>query len=228
VLRILKAKEGLDLHRDRQVPVQDILRKVGVAEHQAVAQKVADRSMTLLKNDRDLLPLLGTRSARVLSVSYRRPSDLLAGRFFNSGLRARYPRLVSVNLDQDTPMEVYETVERRSRSSDLVVVSLYVTTVSYSGSVAVPEEVADYIQELARMDVPHVVISFGNPYLLADFPDIQAYLLAWSGAEVSQRAAARALFGDIPITGTAPTRIPPTFEIGDGIQLPAREGRRDF
>jgi beta-N-acetylhexosaminidase len=228
VLRILKAKEDLRLHEDSQVPVQDILRTVGIAEHQAVAQDVADRSMTLLKNDRDLLPLLGTRTARVLSVSFRRPSDLLAGRFFNSGLRARYPRLVTVNLDQDTPVEVYRGIRSRARTSDLVVVSLYVTTVSYSGSVAIPEEVAEFIQDLDELGVPHVVVSFGNPYLLAEFPEVQAYLLAWSGAEVSQRAAVRALFGDMDIRGRTPTRIPPDFQIGDGIQLPAREGRRDY
>jgi beta-N-acetylhexosaminidase len=184
--------------------------------------------MTLLKNEGDLLPLLGTRTARVMSVSFRRPSDLLAGRFFNAGLRARYPRLVTVNLDQDTPMEVYEGIQRRARTSDLVVVSLYVTTVSYSGSVAIPEEVAEFIQELDEIGVPNVVVSFGNPYLLEDFPEVRAYLLAWSGAEVSQRAAVRALFGDMEIRGRTPTRIPPDFEIGDGIQLPAREGRRDF
>jgi beta-N-acetylhexosaminidase len=161
-------------------------------------------------------------------VSYRRPSDLLAGRFFNSGLRSRYPRLVTVNLDQDTPAEVYGAVEDRARTSDLVVVSLYVTTVSYSGSVSIPEEVAEFVQSLSGMGIPHLVVSFGNPYLLTDFPEVQAYLLAWSGAEVSQRAAIRAIFGDMDVRGTTPTRIPPHFEIGDGIQLPARERRRDF
>jgi beta-N-acetylhexosaminidase len=227
VLRLLKAKEGMRLHEEAMVPVQEILRKVGTAEHQAVAQEVADRSITLLKNEKDLLPLLGTRSARVLSVTFRRPTDLLAGRVFTTGLRSRYPRLVSANVDVDTPGDVYRNLLRRAQASDLVVVSLYVTTVSYSGSVAIPEEVAEFVQALTRTGVPHVVVSFGNPYLLADFPDAQAYLLAWSGVEASQRAAVKALFGDMDIQGRAPTRIPPFFEIGDGIQLPAREGGRD-
>ena len=45
---------------------------------------------------------------------------------------------------------------------------------------------------------------------------------------MSQRAAAKALFGDIEIQGRTPTRIPPFFEIGDGIQVPVRESGRDF
>ena len=227
VLKILRAKEKLGLNENRQIPLEEVSRRVGIPEHQAVAQEVADRSMTLLRNERNLLPLLGTRSARVLSLSFRRPSDLLAGRFLNAGLRARYPRLVTAELDVDTPGEIYDALLRRARTTQLVVVSLYVTVVTSSGTVAIPEEVNEFIQGLARARIPHVVISFGNPYLVADFPDVQSYLLAWHGTEVSQRAAAKALFGEIPIEGRAPIKIPPVFQIGDGIQLPIRERGRD-
>ncbi len=189
---------------------------------------MANRSITLLKNDRDLLPLLGTRSARVLSVTYRGSTDLMAGRVVNARLRSRYPRLATGETNRDSPAEVYEALLQRARRSNLVVVSLFVTIVSYSGNVAIPEETSEFIQALAEEGIPHVVMSFGNPYLLAEFPDAQAYLLAWSGAEVSQRAAARALFGEIEIQGRTPTGIPPFFEIGDGIHVPIREGGRDF
>ena len=222
VLRILNAKEEMGVHLKRQVSIPEVSRLVGIPAHEAVAQEIADRSLTLLRNDRDLLPLLGTRSARVLSVSFRRPSDLLAGRFLNAGLRARYPRLVTAELDVDTTPDRYEPLLRRARTSDLVVVSLYVSVVTSSGSVAIPEETAEFIQELGQARIPHIVVSFGNPYLLSEFSDAQAYLLAWSSTEVSQRAVARALFGEIPIQGRTPTRIPPSFEIGDGIQLPSK------
>jgi len=225
VLKLLRAKEGLGLDETRQVSLADVGRTVGIPAHEAVAQEVADRSITLLRNERNLLPLLGTRSARVLSVTFRRPSDLLAGRYLNAGLRARYPRLVTAELDVDSPVEVYRALLNRARSSDLVVVSLHVSVVTASGTVALPEEMVEFLNELPDSGTPHVVISFGNPYLISEFPDVQAYLLAWHGTEVSQRAAAKALFGQIPIEGRAPTRIPPFFQIGDGIQLPVREHR---
>jgi len=227
VRRLLEAKERMGLHRERHVPVQEIPRLVGIRAHEEVAQDVANRSITLLRNERNLLPLLGTRTAQVLSVTFRRPTDLMAGRAFNEALRARYPRLLTANVDRDTPGDLYAALLQRARSSHLVVVSLYVTAVSYSGSVAIPDRTAEFIRSLAEAGVPHVVISFGNPYLVAEFPGVRAYLLAWSGAEVSQRAAARALFGDIPIQGRTPTWIPPLFRVGDGIQLPARQGIRE-
>jgi len=227
VLRILRAKEEMGLDVQREVSIPEVGRTVGIPAHDSVAQEIADRSLTLLRNDRNLLPLLGTRSARVFSVTFRRPSDLLAGRYLNAGLRSRYPRLVTAELDVNTPPELYDAVMQRARGSDLVVVSLYASVVTASGSVAIPEETVEFLQELTRSGTPHVVVSFGNPYLLSEFPDVQAYLLAWSGAEVSQRAVARALFGEIPIQGRTPTRIPPLFDIGDGLQIPARERARD-
>lgn len=219
VLRILRVKEKLGLAQGGGVPPGDVHRKVGIPEHVAVAQEIANKSLVLLKNGRDLLPLAGTRGAQVISVTFRRsPNDLLAGRYFNEQLRATYAGLLVESTDRTTPRAVWQTLDRATRKAKLVVVSVYVTAWDEG---AIPKEVTEFIQGLARRRVPHVVISFGNPYLLRRFPDAQAYLLAWSGAEVSQRAAARALVGDIPITGRSPTRVG-DFEIGAGIQLRPR------
>ena len=178
--------------------------------------------MTVLKNARDLRPLVGTRSARVLSGTYRRSNDILAGRSFNAQLRSVYPRISTFELDRDSSTDRYEDLWRRVGNNALVVVSTYVTAVSYQGSVAIPEELSGFIRRLGEAGVPHVVVSFGNPYLIRDFPSAQSYVLAWSGSEVSQRAAGRALFGAFEITGRVPTRIPPMFEIGEGITIPPR------
>ena len=67
-----------------------------------------------------------------------------------------------------------------------------------------------------------VAVSFGSPYVIGYYPSAPAYLLAWGGAEVSQRAAARALAGQTPITGRLPVSIPPLFSRGEGLQRPAR------
>ncbi|MGD2071408.1 MAG: glycoside hydrolase family 3 N-terminal domain-containing protein, partial [Gemmatimonadota bacterium] len=225
VLRILGAKERLGLFERRTVDLADLPAAVGIPSHTAVAETIARRSITLLRNEGDLLPLRGTRTARVLAVTHRRSRDLLAGRWFHARLRATYPSLNIEEVDRDTGAEVFRGLLREARRSDLVVVSLYVTAVSYSGTVALPEGTVSFLRELAESGVPHVVISFGNPYLLEEFPDVRAYMLAWSGTEVSQKAAADALFGRFDITGRTPTRLPPLFDIGAGIQLPAEGGR---
>ena len=223
VLRILARKEALGLTVDPQVTPRQVHRVVGIPEHVEVAREIAERSLVLLRNGRDLLPLLGTHNARVLSVTFRRStSDLLAGRYFNGVLRGTYPGLQARNTEHDTPEPIWDELRRQARASQLVVVSVYVTAWDAG---AIPEQLTAFIQDLARRRIPHVVVSFGNPYLLRHFEEAQSYLLAWSGAEVSQRAAAQALLGRISITGRTPTRIPPDFDIGAGLRLPARARR---
>jgi len=223
VLRILRAKEKLGLDRARTVDIGRVRRVVGVQAHTAVARRVADRSVTVLKDERELLPLLGTPTASVYSVTYRRPTDLRAGRAFDASLRQTYRRLRSTYVEPGTTREEYNRILARARQMNLTVVSLHVGVRTASGSVALPEPALRFVRELARSGRPSIVVAFGNPYLLSEFPEVGTYLTAWSGVPVAERAAADAILGRIDVTGKAPTRIG-NFQIGDGLQIPARSG----
>ena len=219
--RLLRLKEDLGLPQEREVPLEMVPQVVGVPQHMEMAREVAEGSITLIRNERDLLPLLGTRRARVMSVSFRNPGDVLSGRYFDGRLRQTYPRLVTRSVDEATNSEAYQALLSRAGRSDLVVVSVYS---NYAGRVDLPQATVEFVNELARRGVTHVVISFGNPYLISRFPDARVYLLAWSSAQVSQQAAADALFGDIAITGHSPIGMDGFFAVGDGIQVPQRVG----
>jgi beta-N-acetylhexosaminidase len=67
-----------------------------------------------------------------------------------------------------------------------------------------------------------VVLAMGNPYLVQDFPGIENYVCAFSNASVSETAAVKAIFGEIPISGHLPVTIPGIASRGDGIERLAR------
>ncbi len=218
--RILETKERLNLHHERFVSLDRVGNVVGIPEHMDLADRIAQRSITLLRNRGNLIPLNGTRSANVMSITFRRSSDLLAGRHFTRALRQTYPRLSTMDLDSDADEAAYAQALRRARGRPLVVVSTYS---NYAGAVDARDRLAEFVKDLGRIGVPHIVISFGNPYLIASFPETQAYMLAWNGSEASQRAAVDALMGGFDIAGRVPTAIPPLFQIGDGLRVPMRD-----
>ncbi len=223
VRRILSAKARVGLHLTRTVDVARVREVVGVDAHRAVARTVARRSVTVLRDERQLLPLLGTRDAQVYSVTYRRQSDVRAGRAFNAGLRDTYRRLRTVNVDQSTTEEEYRAILGRAARSALTVVSLHAGVRTGSGSVSLPPAAIAFVNALARQSRPSIVVSFGNPYLLDEFPAVGTYLTVWSGVPVAESAAADAILGRIAVTGRAPTKIS-GYGIGDGLQIPAKEG----
>ncbi len=225
VRRILDAKARVGLHRWRQVDLGRVAEFVGVEPHTSAAKAVAERSITVLRDERDLMPLLGTPNAAVYSVTYRRTNDLRAGRAFNAGLRQTYRRLRTAYVDQNSDAGDYRAILARARQSALTVVSLHVGVRTASGSVALPEPAMDFVKAIASGSRPSIVVAFGNPYLLAEFPEIGTYVTAWSGVPVAERAAADAILGRIEVTGRTPTRIA-GYEIGHGLQIPRKEARR--
>jgi beta-N-acetylhexosaminidase len=62
----------------------------------------------------------------------------------------------------------------------------------------------------------------GNPYLVSDFPKIENYMCTFSNATVSEVAAIKALFGEIPIRGHLPVTIPNVAQRGAGLERPAQ------
>ena len=228
VRRLLEAKARLGLHRSSQVDPAAVATRVGTAEHRAVADRAAAASLTLVRDERGVVPL--DPAATVLSVTYARPDELLAGRTFNTTLRSATGRLSTARVGPDTPWAVYDSLLHDARGADAVIIGAYVPPRSGVGSVGIPEAFRTFVKAVNRIDgTGPIVISFGNPYLLSAFPDAGTYLAAWGGWEVSQRAAARAVAGVAPITARLPISIPPLHDIGDGLgraaspQLAARD-----
>ena len=75
------------------------------------------------------------------------------------------------------------------------------------------------VQGLLATKKPVVFLAMGNPYLLRNFPDVAAYLATYSTVPPSEVAAAKAIFGEISITGRLPVSIPGYANRGDGIVL---------
>ena len=73
--------------------------------------------------------------------------------------------------------------------------------------------------EIIRSKAPVIVISFGSPYVLEAMTKAPAYLAAYGSYPVSQRAAARALLGDIDIAGKLPVTLPGLYPRGHGLYV---------
>lgn len=220
VRKLLRTKAALGLHRERTVDLARIPRIVGSRSHWAVAREVAERSITLARDRDVLLPMNPAGMGRVLSIVYSDNWNPLVGRTLQRALADRFPGMETAVLDaRARPVEL-DSLLAQADSADLVLFSPFVRVMAWKGDAAIAEPVPGFVEQLA-VRRPTVVVSFGSPYVLKQFPNIGTYLLAWGQGEVAQRAAVRALTGEIPITGTLPISLPPYHPIGTGIQREA-------
>lgn len=228
--RILTAKARLGLHRTRLVSLDEVPARVGGRAHAAVADEVSRRSITLIKDERQQLPLALPADAHVLHLSVL---DYPAGwriaapsRTFQPELRARWPTLTSIELSDRTAPGELELVRAVAPRMDAIVASIFVRTASFSGRMDLAPPVVRLLNDLAAQSAqsgrPFVTVLFGNPYVATFLPDLPAVLLTHDFYDRAERSAVAALAGDAPIGGRLPIALPGLFEAGHGLDRPGR------
>jgi beta-N-acetylhexosaminidase len=208
VRRILAAKHKVGLHQRKLISLDSVRSVVGDSAHVAMARKIAERSITLVKDSLSQVPLDLSRNPRILSVTVARRADLSAGLAFNSTLRERVQTMRAEFLAAEDPAADYARIERLADSADVVIVSSYVGQNWDAVSASAPQAFASFVSRLTAKGKRPVVVAFGNPYLLQQIPGVPAYVVAWGGFPPSQMAAARALLGAQPVSGMLPISIP--------------------
>ena len=217
----LKARSGVAFAP--MVSLERLREVVGSPAHRAIAASVARHAITLLRDRDTLVPLRG--AARVAIVQYAPETEIKAGRAFLAELR-RSPTVSARGggaivqagkiLPSATP-DAIAVVERSIGESDAVIVTAFVRRVEGEGRVAIPQPVADWINGLAgRRKV--IVVAFGNPYVIRQFPNIGTYMVTYGVTDDLERAAARAILGADAISGVAPVSLPGFFKAGEGIR----------
>lgn len=217
VRRILGAKWHAGVVRQRLVDLDAVRRIVGDSAHVALADSIAARSITLVRDSVRLVPI-GARRAetRVLSVTLALRSDLGAGVTFDTELRRVFPRLRSAFIDAAAPEAGFAALGAAADSADVVLVSSYVAHAWNATQLSAPRAFAAFVRGLVERGRPTIVVAMGNPYLLRQIPSVPVYVVGWGGAPVSQRAAARAILGVAPITGQLPITIPDAAPYASG------------
>lgn len=221
VLRVLRAKQRLRLHEGTAVALERIPDVVGIEAHLAVARGAAERSITAVRNRADVLPL---DRQRVLAILYSADFDPARGRSFVRELQTGSESVDVLMLDARTHPEQLAAAGARADAADVVIFAPFIHVTAGKTSLAIPAHVVSFVAELAARR-PLVVTTFGSPYILDQFPDIDTFVIAWAQWEPLQRAAARALLGRAAIDGRLPIPLPPHHDIGEGVAVGVRADR---
>jgi beta-N-acetylhexosaminidase len=240
VLKILKTKASLGLHKAKLVDVSALEKTVGTPEHIADGQQIADAGITLVRQNHAVLPLKknGTNSAglpyqngvevrnRLVVVIFSDDVRLDAGRVLERQIKSRVPDANVIYTDPNLATAMAPNILSAVQQADRVVVAVYAaptagkvvqTAGGARNSVALPDAGADLLHRiLGAKGQKSVVLAVGNPYLARDFPEVQNYLCTFSAAPVSEISAAKALFGEIEIHGRLPVTIPGIAARGAG------------
>ncbi len=219
VARILAAKVKVGLDRKRFVNVEALGDVLNSPEANEKAQEVAERAVTLVRNQGGLVPLAAPERACFLVLAESRYSN--EGQTFSQEVRARAAQASIVTLDPSLSRADVDAALVHMASCETYVVAAFASVTAYRGSLGLAGELPYTMETLAGSAKPLVLVALGNPYLLRSFPSVAAYLATFSTVAPSEAAAVKALWGEIDIRGHLPVTIPGLAARGDGIQVKA-------
>lgn len=220
VLRILRAKADLQLERNRQVDVTRLNTRFATPDFRATAQEIADRGITLIRDEQHILPLSAAKLLRVLLVIVSGDSDRHPGAAIEEELRARMDLAQVVRVDTHFEKAVCAKLPP-SESYDITIAAVLVRVADRKGTVGLPAEEIALVKKLLASGKPAIMAALGSPYLVAQFPEAKTWIAGFGTQDPVQRAMIRAIFGQTAIQGQLPVNVPGVAKLGSGPRVPA-------
>lgn len=220
LVKILSAKARLGLQRQRLVKVELIAESIDSPAFADSARHVAEKAITLLKNEGGVLPLRNPGAACLLVLAENRLS--LQGRSMIADVTRRAPGMRSFWLDSQMPRAEVMGVAAQTDSCGAIVIAAFVNAAAYRGNVALFGAFPELVETLTRSSPPVVLVALGSPYLLRSFPGIKGAIATCTSAITAEAAVVKALWGEIGFEGRLPVTIPGFADLGAGIQLARR------
>jgi len=221
VNRILYAKAWAGLNENKTVNTDKISSVVNSYESRALSQKIADESVTLVKNDRGNIPF-GRRmiaKEKCMLISLNNGKETANSDKFIELFTEENEKLFGKGITFDITGDVTDPISilSEAKNYNYAVIPVFAKVKIKTGTVGIPESQIKLINDLIAMDIGVVVISFGNPYLLQGFEKTDCYICAYGDCESSVKAVIKGLFGQQEFKGRLPITITEKYKFGDGL-----------
>jgi beta-glucosidase-like glycosyl hydrolase len=221
VRRILSAKARLGLDKSRLVDLNRLDKALGSGEHQRNAQQIIESAITLVRDNKNVLPLKLTPEQKVLFISLVDNNegwrDGAPGRTFLAGLTKRHAQTINAFVSDRTSPAEFDLLKKLAAFSDVVIVNGFIRVAAFKGSIDLTQGEIDLLKHLSVIDKPFAFVLYGSPYMISFVPELPSYVLAYEYYPAAEEAALKAVLGEIEFKGKLPIELPGFYPIGHSV-----------
>jgi beta-N-acetylhexosaminidase len=232
VRKILEMKASVGLDRSRLVDLEQVSHIVDRPEDMQFAQQVADRAVTLVRDNHQVLPLQKLLPPATESETFQAQvqqgeqvvaiiiTDTIhddAGQAFEAALKTRRADATIFYVDNTIAPALTPQIVQAVKNASKVVVAAYVVPVAAKqvlvngklvNSVGLEQGTGELLRQVLETGAEKTaVIAMGNPYVVQNFPEIQTYICTFSNASSSELSAVKVLFGELKAEGKSPVAL---------------------
>ncbi|MCS6981696.1 MAG: serine hydrolase [Flavobacteriales bacterium] len=213
--RILLHKYLVGLHRWQPLSLKGLQEDLWRPSYQLIHRKAVAASLTLLKNEQNILPLSGYDSLNPVLVTVGAGPDEVFSRYLSD-----YCPFQILRLDDNPDTQSFRRVEEALKNANLAVVSIHKSNKHPWKDYQIGSVIPKFVEKITKK-LPTIGVVFANPYSLEAFSPnlpLQALVMAYQDSPEAQEMAAQALFGALPFRGRLPVAVGPHLPCGAGIE----------
>src|SRR5680860_138847 len=213
--KILAIKQWAGLNEYQPISSVDLLKELNTSDAELFSRKLTEASLTVLKNDNDLLPLKDLENLQIASVSFGSDNTN-----FQEAL-SLYTNIAQFHLPNDATAEQVLEIKDALENYNLVIAAVYDESKFPRNNLELSTEGQEFLSELAGKKNT-VVTFFKNPYVLDKLEGIEnspALIITYQDNENAQDLAAQLIFGGVAANGKLPVSIGEKFKEGDGLDV---------
>ncbi|MHA6279019.1 glycoside hydrolase family 3 N-terminal domain-containing protein [Salinimicrobium sp. CAU 1759] len=216
VRKILSVKQWVGLNEYEPVKKKGLEKNLNSPAAKLLHEQLVEASLTVLKNDKNLMPLQELELLKIASVSIGAKKRTE----FQKSLQ-RYGEVEDYQLSADADASDIEDLKKQLQEYNLVIVGIHDDSKFPRNTMKFSDPLVEFIAELSGKE--NTLISFfKNPYVIDKLKNIEnapALLLTYQDSEMTQKKAAEVIFGGIGANGKLPVSIGEKFRAGEGLEV---------
>ncbi len=219
VSKILNSKFELDLF-NYEFNFKNMTLTVGNKDHLMIAEKIASSSITLVKDNNNLIPI---KAEEIKNIAHLILTDDDNGnqilKTIKSNINYTHGNVKNIFVNYDLSNVLIDDLVKRLKKFDRIIISTLVKISSMNkGKSTLNPTHLELINEMSNNNLSFLVVSYGSPYL-DDYSFIDTYICTYGYGSVSQSAVANAIFGKSNIKGILPINLNQSYKRGSGIKI---------
>lgn len=215
VKKILAAKYWAGLNNYTPVVTDGLLADLNRPAATQLVQQLSDAAVTLIQGDSRMLKQDTSKKTAIISIGVTEQT------VFQQELVKHYPNSTLFLVGKNTAVPDLNKLLASLKQYDQVFVGIHDTRIRPASKLDYSSDVKLLIADLAAK--PNSVISvFANAYAIAGLPGIEkagAILVCYQKDDAMQRAAVKAISGQIKPTGKLPVSVNTFYTTGAGASL---------
>lgn len=210
--KILKAKYFCGLNKPQRIRTDNLWSDLNTTNSFVLKRKLYSNAITIIKNDRNILPLKRLDTLNIASVAI---GSKKITRFQNTLLY--YTNVKHFNISATATKEEFERLIKKLSPYNLVIISKYKNKNSRSSHYGNTKNSIDFIGKIAKKK--NIIFNYpGNPYAIAEYKskNIKSIIVSYKQNLLTEELSAQIIFGGIACKGLLPVTISNSYKAGIG------------